>query len=312
MELCEYEAKRQRRIEANQQQLQALNVPNIPQRSLPAIRKKKEVERLHPVRGRCVSASNERMIQCQLTPSETMLALDPLPPKVKKMKTEPPEPFDLPVTQLSLLNKGKKLHLSSSQIDIQLDEFHGRCLGTQLLPVGKQTVMQVLCPPGYVAKFSKMSGVQPWKNAIALFVNVESVSPYENVFHHDKVDGGSAVHFQWFGQNRWHDESPLVMRLRRTKRGDERLRFDETYYDKQSEMKEEPLLLFLRHTQGPYIYSGRLGYLGHRTASKPLEFRWQLLDVNSLQWEKIRGLLHLCALNLVENGSQTRNLKIGK
>ncbi|KAG3038063.1 hypothetical protein PC122_g25728, partial [Phytophthora cactorum] len=38
----------------------------------------------------------------------------------------------------------------------------------------KQTVMQGLCPPGYVAKFSKMSGVQPWQNAVVLFVNVES------------------------------------------------------------------------------------------------------------------------------------------
>ncbi|KAG3122512.1 hypothetical protein PC128_g27755 [Phytophthora cactorum] len=75
------------------------------------------------------------------------------------------------------------------------------------------------------------------------------------------------------------------------KRGDERLKFDETYYDKECEATEQPLLLFLRHTQGPYIYCGRLGYLGHRPASKPLEFRWQLLDVNSLQWEKIRGLL---------------------
>ncbi|KAG2785135.1 hypothetical protein Pcac1_g5166 [Phytophthora cactorum] len=69
------------------------------------------------------------------------------------------------------------------------------------------------------------------------------------------------------------------------------LEVDETYYDKESEATEQPLLLFLRHTQGPYIYCGRLGYLGHRPASKPLEFRWQLLDVNSLQWEKIRGLL---------------------
>ncbi|ETP53580.1 hypothetical protein F442_01541 [Phytophthora nicotianae P10297] len=81
------------------------------------------------------------------------------------------------------------------------------------------------------------------------------------------------------------------MRLRKAKRGDERLRFDETYYDKDSEKEEEPLLLFLRHTQGPYIYCGRLGYLGHRRGSKPLEFRWQLLDVNSLQWEKVQRLL---------------------
>ncbi|KAG2770748.1 hypothetical protein PC116_g26681 [Phytophthora cactorum] len=292
MELSEYETKRQRRIEANQQQLQALNVPKIPERTRPTARKKKEVESLYPVR-RSLRQRQQRENDTEpiVTETEALIALDSLPPRPKRVKTEPPEPLDLPVTQLLASNKDKKLHLSSSQIAIQLEEFHTRCLGTQLLPVGKQTVMQGLCPPGYVAKFSKMSGVQPWKNAVVLFVNVESASPYDNVFHHEEWDGCSAVHFQWFGQNRWHDESPLVMRLRRMKRGDERLKFDETYYDKESEATEQPLLLFLRHTQGPYIYCGRLGYLGHRPASKPLEFRWQLLDVNSLQWEKIRGLL---------------------
>lgn len=140
--------------------------------------------------------------------------------------------------------------MSSSQIQIQLEQFHSEWLGTQLLPVGKQTVMQGMCPPGFVAKFSKMSGVQPWSNAVVLFVNVESESPYDNVFQQEEADGRSAVHFQWFGQNRWHDESPLVMRLRRMKRGDESLRFDESYYDRvEGETREEPLLLFLRHTQ---------------------------------------------------------------
>ncbi|KAG2870013.1 hypothetical protein PC117_g28596, partial [Phytophthora cactorum] len=99
--------------------------------------------------------------------------------------------------------------------------------------------MQGLCPPGYVAKFSKMSGVQPWQNAVVLFVNIEE-----------------------------NEERRRALEV------------DETYYDKESEATEQPLLLFLRHTQGPYIYCGRLGYLGHRPASKPLEFRWQLLDVN--------------------------------
>ncbi|KAG7398217.1 hypothetical protein PHYBOEH_011462 [Phytophthora boehmeriae] len=160
--------------------------------------------------------------------------------------------------------------------------------------MGKQTVMQGLCPPGYVAKFSKMSGVQPWKNAVVLFVNVESDSPYDNAFHQEEVDGQGVVHFQWFGQNRWNDDSPMVLRLRNMQRGDERLSFggepDRDGLD-ESDRGKEPLLLFLRHTQGPYIYCGRLGYLGYRPSSKPLEFRWQLLDVGALDWEKICGLL---------------------
>jgi hypothetical protein len=47
--------------------------------------------------------------------------------------------------------------------------------------------------------------------------------------------------------------------------------------------------------QGPYIYCGRLGYLGHRPASKPLEFRWQLMDVDSLEWGEVRELLDASA-----------------
>ncbi|KAE8911907.1 hypothetical protein PF005_g1200 [Phytophthora fragariae] len=295
MELSEYETKRQRRIQENQLKLQALGVPKISQRPRPVARTKREAPNPQPVRR----SLRQRQLRHNDTPvefeSEELQALDPLPPRPKRVKSQPPEPLDLPVTHPAALyhpGKDKKQHVSSSQIEIQLQQFHSQWLGTQLLPVGKQTVMQGLCPPGFVAKFSKMSGVQPWSNAVVLFVNVESESPYDNVFRQEEVGGRSAVHFQWFGQSRWHDESPLVMRLRRMKRGDERLRLDESIYNEVEGGKlEEPLLLFLRHTQGPYIYCGRLGYLGHRPASKPLEFRWQLLDVDSLQWEKVRDLL---------------------
>ncbi|KAG1685025.1 hypothetical protein DVH05_009766 [Phytophthora capsici] len=282
MELSEYEAKRQRRIEANQEKLKTLNISK-PQQRAPTTRKKREIKPLQPTR-RSIRQRHQREND-QEAETEELLEIQQLP-RPKRVKLEPPELLDLPLTELPVSYKGKKQHLSSSQIEIQVEEFHERCLGTQLLPVGKNTVMQGLCPPGYVAKFSKMSGVQPWKNAVALFVNVESDSPYDNVFHHDT----EGVHFQWFGQNRWHDESPLVVRLRGMKRGLESLKFNDSYYDKKE--GEEPLLLFIRQTQGPYIYCGQLGYLGYKPESKPLEFRWQLLDVvDSLQWEKIRALL---------------------
>ncbi|EGZ18336.1 hypothetical protein PHYSODRAFT_498773 [Phytophthora sojae] len=232
MELSEYEAKRQRRVQENLQKLQALGVPKIPQRPRPVARKKREAQQLQPVRR---SLRQRRQRENDTTAEEAepeeLQALDSLPPRPKRVKPEPPEPLDLPVTHPAELynpHRGKNQHVSSSQIQIQLEQFHSEWLGTQLLPVGKQTVMQGMCPPGFVAKFSKMSGVQPWSNAVVLFVNVESESPYDNVFQQEEADGRSAVHFQWFGQNRWHDESPLVMRLRRMKRGDESLRFDES------------------------------------------------------------------------------------
>ncbi|KAK1942850.1 hypothetical protein P3T76_005487 [Phytophthora citrophthora] len=286
MELSEYEAKRQRRIEANQHKLKALNISK-PQQQPRITRKKREIEPLQPTRRSIRQRQLKENVQEEIE-TEELLEIQPLP-RPKRVKTEPLELLDVPITELSVSYKGKKQHLSSSKIEIQFQEFHERYLGTQVFPVGKNTVMQGLCPAGYVAKFSKMSGVQPWKNAVALFVNVESDSPYDNVFHQETEEGETTVHFQWFGQNRWHDESPLVVRLRGMERGLESLRFHESYYDKKE--GEEPLLLFIRHTQGPYIYCGRLGYLGYKPESKPLEFRWQLLDVDSLQWEKIRGLL---------------------
>lgn len=43
--------------------------------------------------------------------------------------------------------------------------------------------------------------------------------------------------------------------------------------------------------QGPYIYCGRLGYLGHLTQTRPVEFRWQMLDVDGAQWDQIKTLV---------------------
>ncbi|KAG2972427.1 hypothetical protein PC120_g26304, partial [Phytophthora cactorum] len=79
MELSEYETKRQRRIEANQQQLQALNVPKIPERTRPTARKKKEVESLYPVR-RSLRQRQQRENDTEpiVTETEALIALDSL------------------------------------------------------------------------------------------------------------------------------------------------------------------------------------------------------------------------------------------
>ncbi|CEG42810.1 uncharacterized protein PHALS_13055 [Plasmopara halstedii] len=291
MEVSKYEAKRQRRIELNLKKLQELDVVKLPKHSHRATYTKKVVKHSYPVRRSLrqrQQKEDESIVPDTEFEAKTALKL-PLT-RLKIMKTDIHKGLDLPRTQLLDSIKDKKAYLSSSQIDIELKEFHTQWLGTQLLPVGKTTVMQSLCRPEYIVKFSKMSGIQPWKNAIVLFVNVESNSPYDNVFNHDTRDGHIVVHFQWFGQNRWHKDSPLVKRLRSTKRGDENLKFDDTYDDK-VEMKQEPLLLFIRLEQGPYIYCGQLGYLGHRPESKPLEFRWQLLDVDVSLWNKIGDLM---------------------
>ncbi|UIZ23903.1 hypothetical protein KXD40_009578 [Peronospora effusa] len=104
------------------------------------------------------------------------------------------------------------------------------------------------------------------------------------------VNGYEVKKFQWFGQTRWHDKSSLLVRLKGMKKGDENLKLYASY-DNAHEKKNEPLLpipiggwtLLSSVDSGPYIYCNRLGYLGDRVASRPLEFRWQLLDLDLLQ-----------------------------
>lgn len=206
----------------------------------------------------------------------------------------------------------KRQRLSSQQLAIDLASFHSRWLGNQIWPKGKHTIMQGACP-SHTPLFSKMSGVQAWRNAVLLFVNVQGESMYDNVFRQverpktstsssdDTSDSTSAVYFQWFAQQRQHLESPVIKRLLRAQKGDASLRIeDASYYleelEKQQQEEEatsapEPVLLFIRHVDGPYIYCGRLGYLGFRSGSSPLEFRWQLLDVAALAWDKIQTLV---------------------
>ncbi|RQM15619.1 hypothetical protein DD237_007403 [Peronospora effusa] len=88
------------------------------------------------------------------------------------------------------------------------------------------------------------------------------------------VNGYEVKKFQWFGQTRWHDKSSLLVRLKGMKKGDENLK---TMHMRKRMNRCYP------SPSGPYIYCNRLGYLGDRVASRPLEFRWQLLDLDLLQ-----------------------------
>ncbi|GAB9465500.1 hypothetical protein Gpo141_00002907 [Globisporangium polare] len=238
-----------------------------------------------------------------------------------------PEPTSVPPQQQQRLQSTppptRKQRASSQQLEIDFESFHARWLGNQIWPKGKQTIMQGMCP-AHAPMFSKMSGIQTWKNAVVLFVNVQGESQYDNVFHQvpseassqedvpAKQDGevkpelkvgGSAqsVYFQWFAQQRQHLASPVILRLLNAQKGDARLRLDDASYYQDQQLQEasgstsipphEPVLLFIRHVDGPYIYCGRLGFLGFRSNSSPLEFRWQLLDTASLAWSEIRTLI---------------------
>ncbi|CAI5744079.1 unnamed protein product [Peronospora destructor] len=197
MELSEYEVKRQRRIEINQQKLETLHIVTISLQSHSTIQKKRKAQKEHvePVR-RSLRQRQMHENAIEIHETETKGEIGSANP-TQRVKRKLPELFDSPVAHFIgeyPTYKGKEQPVSSSQIEIQFEEFHLKFMGTQMLPKGKQTVMQELCPSGFVAKFSKMSGVQPWKNAVTLFVNVDSESRYDNVFHQkDMADGHKVV-----------------------------------------------------------------------------------------------------------------------
>lgn len=355
--VSEYEAKRLQRMGENQAVLAALGMQKLaPKRAAPSGPSRaileREAARKNPRRSSRISAFTESTGSSAgasaLINEASALALTRAEQDALFTDRKPPVPYqglDLPIVDLSVPvvvpdikpeltaqqrsqpPPVRKQRVSSQQLDIDFESFHARWLGNQIWPKGKQTVMQGMCP-SHIPTFSKMSGVQAWKNAVVLFVNVQGESQYDNVFHQvastltemqatpsqedvpvkkeeaksELTDGiNSPVYFQWFAQHRQHLASPVIMRLLNAQKGDASLRLeDASYFDQDNQEQQatdsdvalrDPVLLFIRHVDGPYIYCGRLGFLGFRSGSSPLEFRWQLLDAASLAWSEIRTLI---------------------
>eukprot|EP00752_Nemacystus_decipiens_P017229 g15434.t1 len=79
---------------------------------------------------------------------------------------------------------------SSRNLECDIPMLMERYLGRQFPSFGKAPVMELStksCPP----KFSRMSGVTEWKNAVFLWVNVEEGTGYENLFERDAPSQGS-------------------------------------------------------------------------------------------------------------------------
>uniref|UniRef100_A0AAV1UEV7 Uncharacterized protein n=1 Tax=Peronospora matthiolae TaxID=2874970 RepID=A0AAV1UEV7_9STRA len=175
-------------------------------------------------------------------------------------------------------------------LKVDANLFHAFSLGKQFLPPGRHSVMQGVCPGGYTASFRHDVDVHVWKNAMTLFVHGTTGMFYRSMFEENEVHGRTYVSFRW---TRCQDVTPLVLyRISQLQKGEESLRVDKSYDDplsRHSSEKPEPLLLFIQYPKGPYIYCGRLGYLGHRT--DPLEISFQLLDVDALNWKQITTLI---------------------
>jgi hypothetical protein len=117
--------------------------------------------------------------------------------------------------------------------------------------------------------FNKYCGVQEWKNAIFLWVNLGGK---DNSVINDFLCDGRQI--TWFGGSRMHDDSPVVHKL--IKLGQEAT---ESF---------SVIILWCRKyrpkikTYSPYHCLGRLKYHSHIPESRPLSFVWSLLDYDAL------------------------------
>ena len=107
-------------------------------------------------------------------------------------------------------------------------------------------------------RFSKYSGIQEWRNAIVLFVNVSGKAGqrYKNVF----VDNFTRM--TWFAQKYHVDETPVVQRLLK---------------------QSDPVLLFCRQEGMPYVFCGRVALHAYDPSCRPLKFVWELDVATDLQ-----------------------------
>lgn len=157
---------------------------------------------------------------------------------------------------------------SSQMLDIlPLSKFHCAWLGQQLLPRGKAPVMQALFDPdsspddeALMPVFNRMSGLQCWRNALVLFVNVDGVQ-YANQFTEHPETNSERILLTWFASSRLHLTSPSIERF---------------------VGGQENVLLFCRLDPGPYVYCGRVRVYDqiHTTGVQCLTFRLELEDMN--------------------------------
>eukprot|EP01039_Chlorochromonas_danica_P007724 gene7724-8535_t len=176
-------------------------------------------------------------------------------------------------------------------------------LGRPLDLLGKAAVMQLAnrgirgngdgggqaaCP-----RFSKLSGVTEWRNAIFLWINLEGET-YANAFSWENIEGEEgeeegggggrrSLVVTWFASNRMQPESRVVQRLLSAGQVKERdLR-------ERGEANQEALLFARRlrrandgKAQEGYACLGRLRCLAMDCSSRPLALRLELLDTNAL------------------------------
>jgi len=122
--------------------------------------------------------------------------------------------------------------------------------------------------------FNKFSGVQPWKNAIFLWINVGGPTDANSLVN-DFSHNGSRV--TWFGGSKMREGSPVIQNL--ISMGKE---------STSSPSSSSGIILWCRQYDWetkklkPYTCFGRLAYESHVIGSQPVAFTWKLIDYKAM------------------------------
>jgi hypothetical protein len=121
-------------------------------------------------------------------------------------------------------------------------------------------------------RFSRMSGILPFANAVVLFVNLDTTGGYDNQF----IGPEAGLHLTWFAQATQTPDSPIIQRMLASSDDD------------------DEVLLCVREPGEPYVFAGRLEATEVFPKTRPVKIVWRLLDAPVLAGkQEWRDLLNL-------------------
>eukprot|EP00960_Hanusia_phi_P013071 381926-Hanusia_phi.AAC.3 len=128
-------------------------------------------------------------------------------------------------------------------------------------------------------KFSKYVGVQEWKNAIFLMMNIAYGNSYANTF----IDMESRMQVTYYLSEKTKADAPIIQKL---------VKFSRSHVEAEGReatsvhlfcrpAPESVKLANLEHSD--YVYCGRLRFLKNDLSRCPIEFLFELADYAALK-----------------------------
>lgn len=143
--------------------------------------------------------------------------------------------------------------------------------------------------------FNKYCGVQEWKNAIYLWVNIDNDASKSSSSGYTNVFSKRGRHMTWYGGSKMREDSPIIQKLIRVGKKAASLAVGNSTVEKNDAATtpatsdaDASIVLWCRTFDAqtkrltPYTCFGRLSYVKHDGNSHPVAFEWNLLDYDGI------------------------------